>query len=66
MNSSRDLPDSTVITDREDIDSAGYRVTGRSETPRQCCGVGPNVPGPVLFEHEGRRDAIEKLLSLVA
>lgn len=29
-------------------------------------GVGPDVPGPVLFEHEARQDAIQDLLSLVA
>src|SRR5271170_4000142 len=55
-----------AITDREDIDPAGHRATGRPETPRQRGGAGPNVPGPVLLEHETRQDAIEKLLSLVA
>jgi hypothetical protein len=35
-----------AITDRDDIDPADYRLTGRPDTPRQRGGVGPNVGGP--------------------
>ncbi len=35
-----------AITDRDDIDPADYRLTGRPDTPRQRGSVGPNVGGP--------------------
>src|SRR5205809_5953574 len=55
-----------VITDRQDIDPASHRATGRPETPRQGGGVDPDVPGSILLEYEACRDVIKKLLSLVA
>jgi hypothetical protein len=55
-----------AVTDREDIESADYRVAGRPETPWHSGGVSPNVLRSVIFEHETRRGAIENLLSLVA
>jgi hypothetical protein len=55
-----------AITDRNDIDPADYRLTGRPDTPRQRGSVGPNVGGPVLLVDEARQGAIEQLLSLVA
>jgi hypothetical protein len=51
---------------REDVDPAGHRGTGWAETPRQRGGVGANVLGPILLEHEACQKTIEKLLSLVA
>jgi hypothetical protein len=38
-----------AITDRDDIDPADYRLTGRPDTPRQRGSVCPNVGGPSSY-----------------
>ena len=45
----------SAITDRQDVDAAGDRVTGRPDSPRQRGDVGPHVRRSVLREYEAPR-----------